>query len=133
MNKEILEIDKLTPFEEVIQFAEENGRMPKVSKQKTSEITEKEREERNLYAKWIRTEEKKILEEYAGQPLENVPEEYREKIAKLRTYGLGTKPSKLRQAKKQRDNAKSKNNQAKELEKQVSEQLKKRGQAHEEQ
>ena len=85
MNKEILEIDKLTPFEEVIQFAEENGRMPKVSKQKTSEITEKEREECNLYAKWIRTEEKKILEEYAGQPLENVPEEYIEKIAKLRT------------------------------------------------
>ena len=39
MNKEILEIDKLTLFEEVIQFAEENGRMPKVSKQKTSEIT----------------------------------------------------------------------------------------------
>lgn len=64
-----------------------------------------------------RTEEKKILEEYAGQSLENVPEEYIEKIAKLRTYGLGTKPSKLRQAKKQRDNAKSKNNQAKELEK----------------
>ena len=46
---------------------------------------------------------------------------------------MGTKPSKLRQAKKQRDNAKSKNDQAKELEKQVSEQLKKRGQVHEEQ
>lgn len=124
----------LTPFEEIIKFAEENGRLPKYySSKKASEKTEKEREEENLYAKWLKSEEKKILEEYAGQPLENVPEEYIEKIAKLRTYGLGTKPSKLRQAKKQRDNAKSKNNQAKELEKKVSEQLKKRGQAHEEQ
>ena len=124
----------ITLFEEVIKFAEENGRLPKYySSKKASEKTEKEREEENLYAKWLKSEEKKILEEYAGQPLENVPEEYIEKIAKLRTYGFGTKPSKLRQAKKQRDNAKSKNNQAKELEKKVSEQLKKRGQAHEEQ
>ena len=124
----------ITLFEEVIKFAEENGRLPKYySSKKASEKTEKEREEENLYAKWLKSEEKKILEEYAGQPLENVPEEYIEKIAKLRTYGFGTKPSKLRQAKKQRDNAKSKNNQAKELKKKVSEQLKKRGQAHEEQ
>ena len=59
--------------------------------------------------------------------------EDREKIAKLRIYGMGINPSKLRQAKQQRDDAKSKNDQAKELEKQVSEQLKKRGQTHEEQ
>ena len=124
---------KITPFEEVIKFAGENGRMPKYSNKKSSERTEKESKEHSLYKKWVKSKEKKILEEYEGQPLENVPEEYREKIAKLRTYGLGTKPSKLRQAKKQRDNAKSKNDQAKELEKQVSEQLKKRGQVHEEQ
>ena len=89
--------------------------------------------ENKLCEKWRKTKEKKILEEYAGQPLENVPEEDREKIAKLRIYGMGINPSKLRQAKQQRDDAKSKNDQAKELEKQVSEQLKKRGQAHEEQ
>ena len=123
----------VTPFEEIIKFAEENGRMPKRLNKKVSERTEKESEEDSLYHKWRKTKEKKILEEYAGQPLENVPEEDREKIAKLRIYGMGINPSKLRQAKQQRDDAKSKNDQAKELEKQVSEQLKKRGQAHEEQ
>ena len=125
--------NELTPFEEIIKFAEENGRMPKRLNKKVSERTEKESEEDSLYHKWRKTKEKKILEEYAGQPLENVPEEDREKIAKLRIYGMGINPSKLRQAKQQRDDAKSKNDQAKELEKQVSEQLKKRGQAHEEQ
>ena len=63
--------------------------------------------------------------------LKSVP--YREKIAKLRSYGIGINQSKLTQAKNQRDNAKAKNEQSKELEERVSEQLKKRGQTHEEQ
>ena len=116
-----------------MKFAEENGRIPKASNKKASEMTKEEREESRLYDKWRRTEEKKIFEEYSGQSLENVPEEYREKIAKLRTYGIGIKPSKLTQAKNQRDNAKERNEQSKELEKRVSEQLKKRGQVYEEQ
>ena len=123
----------LTPYEEVMKFAEENGRMPKSIKKKASEMTKEEKEEFSLYQKWLRTEEKKILKEYAEQSLENVPEEYREKIAKLRSYGIGINQSKLIQAKNQRDNAKAKNEQSKELEERVSEQLKKRGQAHEEQ
>ena len=123
----------LTPYEEVMKFAEENGRMPKSIKKKASEMTKEEKEEFSLYQKWLRTEEKKILKEYAGQSLENMPEEYREKIAKLRSYGIGINQSKLAQAKNQRDNAKAKNEQSKELEERVSEQLKKRGQAHEEQ
>lgn len=123
----------LTPFEEVMKFAEENGRMPKKSYKKALEMTKKEKEEFSLYQKWLRTEEKKILKEYAEQSLENVPEEYREKIAKLRSYGIGINQSKLTQAKNQRDNAKAKNEQSKELEERVSEQLKKRGQTHEEQ
>ena len=43
------------------------------------------------------------------------------------------KKIKLKQAKQKRDDAREKNNKAKELEEQVSEQLKKRGQSHEEQ
>lgn len=36
--------------------------------------------------------ERKIIEEYVGRPIEEVPEEYREKIARLRELGqLGTK------------------------------------------
>ena len=123
----------LTPFEEVMKFAEENERIPKRINKKALEMTKEEKEEYSLYNKWCKTEEKKILKEYAGQPLENVPEEYREKIAKLRSYGIGINQSKLTQARNQRDNAKAKNEQSKELEKRVSEQLKKRGQTHEEQ
>lgn len=52
-------------------------------------MTEEEQEEVRLYAKYIKSKEKNILDEYSEQPLENVPEEYREKIAKLRAYGLG--------------------------------------------
>ena len=123
-------LGKTTAFEEVIKFAEENGRMPKKSKKNPSERTEKEKKEHNLYHKWLRTEERQILEEYDGQPIENVPEEYREKIAQLRTHNVKIKKSKLRQAKKQRDNAKNKNEQAKQLEKQVLGQLKKRGKSY---
>ena len=116
-----------------MKFAEENERIPKRINKKALEMTKEEKEEYSLYNKWCKTEEKKTLKEYAGQPLENVPEEYREKIAKLRSYGIGINQSKLTQARNQRDNAKAKNEQSKELEKRVSEQLKKRGQTHEEQ
>ena len=53
------------------------------------EMTEEQINETNLAARCFRSEEKRILEEYAGKPIEEVPEEYREKIAKLRSYGLG--------------------------------------------
>ena len=74
-----------------------------------------------------------MLKKYAGKSIEEVPEEYRDKIAKLREFGLGSKKSKLQQTKHQRDEAKEKNKKAKELELQVAEQLKKRGKNHEEQ
>lgn len=100
---------------------------------KRGQMTEEQRYETNLYARWIRTSEKEILEEYAGQPIENVPEEYREKIAELRELGLGTTKSKLSQAKQQRDDSRKKNNQAKELEQQFADKLlKKRGKNYEE-
>ena len=53
---------ELTPFEEVIKFAEENGRIPNKIKKELSERTEKEKEENSLYSKWIGTEERKIVE-----------------------------------------------------------------------
>jgi len=76
-----------TIYEEVIEFLEtHNGQIMKAIIKKG---TEKKKEEVNLYARWFRSKERKILEEYAGRPIEEVPEEYREKIAKLRGYGLG--------------------------------------------
>ncbi|MDO5555959.1 MAG: hypothetical protein Q4G09_04840 [Clostridia bacterium] len=100
---------------------------------KKDEMTEEQQEEVTLYSRWRYSKEREILKEYAGEPIEEVPEEYREKIALLRKFGLGMKRSKLSQVKQQRDEAKSKNAQTKELEHQVSEELKKRGKKHEEQ
>ena len=99
---------------------------------KANEISKEEQEEVNLYARWRKSEERKILEKYKGEELEKVPEEYREKIAKLRGFGLGLKASKIQKAKQKRDNAKIKNDQTKELEQQVSEQQKKRGKSYDE-
>ena len=133
------EIEKTT-YEEVINFLEtHDGQLMRSSFSKKGqkltrkEITEEQINEINLYKRWNKSVERRILEEYAGQPIEQVPEEYREKIARLREFGLGTTKSKLSQAKQKRDEASSKNVQAKKLEQQVSEQLKKRGKTHDEQ
>ena len=132
--------EEKTTYEEVIEFLEThdgqvmNSSITKNGKHlKVKEMTEEQRKEVNLHTRWRRSEERKVLEEYIGRPIEEVPEEYREKIAKLRSYGLGNARTKLSQAKQQRDEAKAKNNQTRELEHQVSEQLKKRGKNHEEQ
>ena len=63
---------------------------------KADEMTEEQRAEVNLYARWRISKECKILEEYAGKPIEEVPEEYREKIAKLRSLGIGGTKKKIK-------------------------------------
>ena len=52
-------------------------------------MTKEEKYEKNLYEQWRNCKERQILDEYAGQPIEEVPEEHREKIARLRGFGLG--------------------------------------------
>lgn len=128
-----------TLYEQVIEFLENhNGKLMRSTisaagkRLRNNEMTEDQKLEQSLYQRWARSEDRKILEAYAGQPIEDVPEEYREKIARLREFGLGTIKSKLSQAKQQRDEAESRNNQAKKLEQEVSKELKKRGQTHEE-
>ena len=76
------------------------------------------------------------MKQYEGQEIANIQNEEDKQILEIidrldREYN--SKKIKLNNAKNGRDSAKIKNDQAKELEKQVSEQLKKRGQAHEEQ
>lgn len=79
--------------EELIEWLEtHNGNMPRNLRPKEGEeLTKEEKEERNLYQRWHKCVEKKILEEYRGRDIEEVPEEYREKIARLRNFGLGLK------------------------------------------
>lgn len=85
-------------YEKIIEWLDaHDGRMPrqkfsrngKIVRLSKKEMTPEECYERNLGAKWYDCKEKKILDQYAGRPIEDVPEEYRAQIAKLRSYGLG--------------------------------------------
>lgn len=89
MNEQIL-------YEQLIKWLEEhNGKMPRGSitvnhrSLRYDEMTEEEAEEVRLYQRWKLCPTKKILDEYIERPIEDVPEEYRERIRVLRSYGLG--------------------------------------------
>lgn len=62
----------------------ENG----ISK-KRSDMNEEEKYQSRLLAQWRKTKEYRILNKYAGEEIEEVPDEYRDKIKMLRKYGLG--------------------------------------------
>lgn len=96
-------------------------------------MTKEEQEEVKLYARWYNSKEKNIIETYAGDSIESIPEEYREMVEKFRSFGIGVKKSKLQKAKIQRDEAKEKNNNAIQLEKQVENEVEKRNKPHGEQ
>ena len=84
----------LTPFEEVIRFCESKGRFPKAISKKAAERTEEEKNEFSLYRKWIKSDEKKIVDEYVGKNIEEIPEEYRELAEKIRGFGYIEKEKK---------------------------------------
>lgn len=82
-------------YEEFVEFLEENGRTPIGNFGKDSrrllmdELTPEQKEEVNLYGRWKHSKEKEKLDKYTGVELDDIPEEDREKIAKLRSFGLG--------------------------------------------
>ena len=51
-------------------------------------MTVEQREEVNLYASWQTSKLRKILIEYEGKSIEEVPEEYRNSISRLRELGI---------------------------------------------
>lgn len=85
---------KHNTYEEFVEFLEKNARTPignfgKDSRRLlTDELTPEQREEVNLYGRWKHSKEKEKLDEYTGVELDNIPVEDREKIAKLRSFGL---------------------------------------------
>ena len=87
----------LTYFDKVLKFAEENGKIPNKINKKVSERTEKESEEDSLYEKWRKSEEKKIVDRYAGMKLEEIPEEHRKLVQTIRNYGYLGKVIKAQQ------------------------------------
>ena len=119
----------------------------KIEKWCKEQYGEKEIYERRLPSSTAENEEEKKLgtalvelrrkmKQYEGQEIANIQNEEDRQILEIlemldREYN--SKKIKLNNAKNSRDSAKIKNDQAKELEREVSEQLKKRGQAHEEQ
>ena len=72
-----------------------NGEMPSAAVHrdkkvlKVSEMTEEEKQGVNLRQRWDRSNERKIFEMYKESPEEQIPEEYRDIIEKLKILGLG--------------------------------------------
>ena len=98
---------KKTLQEQMIEFIENSNTnsLPKTAKEdngknkQAKKMTEEEKYETRLYEKWIRSKERKILEKYAGREIEEVPEEYREFVKKMREYGYGLDKNKKRTSK----------------------------------
>lgn len=81
-------------YNEMVEWLKNNdGKYPRTvitnengERKKAEEFTAQESYEISLSHRWYRTEERKIFFEYEGKSIEEVPEEYREKIAELRKY-----------------------------------------------
>ena len=80
---------KLTFYQEVIRFCEKNGRVPRAVHGTKAALTEEQLYEKNLYYRWRRSDEKQLVDKYAGVPIEGVPEEDREIVEQVRSYGYG--------------------------------------------
>ena len=88
-------------YHEILNWLEtHDGQMPRPAIRKNGlqytvgNMTEEERDEVNLYARWRVSADRRALEACKGIPLNELPseyQEYRNHIAKLREYGLGIK------------------------------------------
>ena len=81
--------EKLTTYQKVMQFCGKNGRLPKHVVGTKVTMTEEQLYESNLYARWIRSDEKKLVDKYMGVPIEKVPEKYKAIVEQVRSYGYG--------------------------------------------
>lgn len=90
-----------TVYEEMIEYLEHqnNGKSNVNDKEKsTSRIKKEQRQRKSLREKWRTSKEYEVLKACTGIPLDEIPkeyEEYRAKIAKLRSYGLGLEKKSL--------------------------------------
>ena len=81
--------EKLTAYQEVMQFCEKNGRLPQEIHGTKVTLTEEQMYEKNLYHRWRISDEKKIVDKYVGIPTEKIPEEDRDIVEQVRSYGYG--------------------------------------------
>lgn len=79
--------------EEFVNFYKTYGRVPrKIKDGKT--LTKEEQTEKRLYQYWCACKENKLLEQYVSMELDQIPEEHRDMVEKLRSVGLGLKSKK---------------------------------------
>lgn len=91
-----LGIEQKTTYEEYIEFIEEHGKAPSPGFRKrgegrnlkVDELTPEQLAEVHLSARWRNAPERKVLDEFAGCDIAEVPEEYRQKIQRLRDLGI---------------------------------------------
>ena len=83
--------EKLTAYQEIMQFCEKYGRWPRMFQGTNSTCTEEQIYERNLYNRWKTSDEKQIVDKYVGIPTEIIPEEDKTIIEQVRSYGYGIK------------------------------------------
>ncbi len=79
--------------EEFVNFYNIYGRAPRRGKD-GKPSTKEEQIEKRLYMYWCTCKENKLLEEYVSMELEDIPEEHRAMVKKLRSIGLGLKSKK---------------------------------------
>ncbi|MBP3708153.1 MAG: hypothetical protein J6J36_06050 [Clostridia bacterium] len=79
--------------EEFVKFYNIYGRAPRRGKD-GKPSTKEEQIEKRLYSYWCTCKENKLLEEYVSMELEDIPEEHRAMVEKLRSIGLGLKSKK---------------------------------------
>ncbi len=92
-----LGLEEKTTYEEYVEYLEQNGREPRQNFSVkgrsilTEDLSEEEKYEKRLAKRWKYAKENEILEEYAGRDIQEVPEQYRDQVATLRSFGLGLK------------------------------------------
>lgn len=93
LRKYLLETESKTTYILILDWLKEhNGEIPHSSFTKdkrplsSKEMTEEQKTEIKLYKRWSYSMEKAIFDKYKGKPIEDVPEEFREKISLLRQY-----------------------------------------------
>lgn len=79
----------ITTYQEVMRFCEKNGKLPKHIHGTKATMTAEKRYENNLYIRWLKSDEKQIVDKYVGIPIEKIPEEDRAIVKKVRSYGYG--------------------------------------------
>ncbi len=80
-----------TPYEEILEWLEtHNGKMPRGyirldgKRLSIEEVTDEQAREMSLYQKWKASKEGYIFKKYKYSSIEEVPEEYREKIRRIK-------------------------------------------------